>query len=430
MRDDGIGGIVSSLVAFDPDVAERDELGRVLGDLNRVSGWVEHAKVRVARRLRELNDAGRSESPANALMDEGRRSGREAKATEERERVCSEYAGFEDALATGAISPDHVDALSRLTRGLTDVERCDLHAVADDLLASAANDWVSEFERKTKQTIDAIKHTHRPDNDVDELDRQREQSHVKRWTDRGSGMKMTLLALDPLRDAAFHIAVDAQLARLRHSDANAKTPFAQLQVEAVVAAVSAGSAARRLPEIIAHVDATSLRHGRHAHTLCETIAGQALPVGTVQRLCCEAVLTAVIVEADGTVRNVAGERRTANRAQRRALAAMHRTCAHPHCAVSFEQCRIHHIVFWSLGGRTLIDNLLPLCETHHHLVHEGGWRVTMTPDRICTWVRPDGTTWWSGPAIDRTRRQPSGAATPTAIAASVDAAEWRQPSLC
>ena len=191
---------------------------------------------------------------------------------------------------------------------------------------------------------------------------------------------MTLLALDPLRDAALHSVIDAQLAVLRQDPANNNVPFEQLRVEAVLAAVSERSGQLRVPEIVLHLDAKTACEGRHEHTLSETIDGVAVPVATVQRFCCEAVVTAVIVDADGTVRNLA-EQRTANRHQRRALAAMYSTCAHPHCEVGFSNCRMHHIVWWTRGGQTTLANLLPLCETHHHLVHEGGWNLTMTADR-------------------------------------------------
>ena len=52
-----------------------------------------------------------------------------------------------------------------------------------------------------------------------------------------------------------------------------------------------------------------------------------------------------------------------------------------------------------------IDNLLPLCERHHHLVHEGGWTLTMTAGRVATWSRPDGAVHHSGQTIDRTGHQ-------------------------
>ena len=38
---------------------------------------------------------------------------------------------------------------------------------------------------------------------------------------------------------------------------------------------------------------------------------------------------------------------------RRLLAAMYRTCAHPHCQVGFSQCRIHHIDWFANGGHTV-----------------------------------------------------------------------------
>lgn len=37
----------------------------------------------------------------------------------------------------------------------------------------------------------------------------------------------------------------------------------------------------------------------------------------------------------------------------------------------------------------------------HHLVHEGGWTLTMTPDRTATWTRPDGQAYWTGSLNDR-----------------------------
>ena len=116
----------------------------------------------------------------------------------------------------------------------------------------------------------------------------------------------------------------------------------------------------------------------------------------------DATMLAVTLGPNGEVLDVGRERRTANRAQRRALRAMYRTCAHPHCSVAFDRCRIHHIIWWTNHGLTDLHNLLPLCEQHHHLVHEGHWTLTMTPDRIATWTRPDGTIWHTGPTINRT----------------------------
>ena len=193
---------------------------------------------------------------------------------------------------------------------------------------------------------------------------------------------------------------------------------------------------QRVPEVSVLIDANTLCNVNHPDTICETSNGTILPVSTVQRMCCDATMLAITLGPDGEVLDVGREHRTATRPQRRALRAMYRTCAHPHCTVTFDRCRIHHIIWWTNNGPTDLDNLLPLCEQHHHLVHEGHWTLTITPDRTATWIRPDGTHWHTGPTINRTQpnkqqrrngeparpgpdRPPAGPPT-----------EYRQPSLC
>ena len=100
-------------------------------------------------------------------------------------------------------------------------------------------------------------------------------------------------------------------------------------------------------------------------------------------------VTEAMLEPHRSTRTV----RTASRQQRRMLAAMYSRCAHPHCEVAFSQCRIHHVLWWTKGGKTVRANLLPLCEQHHHLVHEGGWDLAIDHQRRVTWSRPDGTVW-------------------------------------
>jgi hypothetical protein len=48
-------------------------------------------------------------------------------------------------------------------------------------------------------------------------------------------------------------------------------------------------------------------------------------------------------------------------------------------------------------GLTNIDNLVPLCRRHHHLVHEGGWKLHLDADRTLTVTQPDGHTTIHGP---------------------------------
>jgi hypothetical protein len=87
---------------------------------------------------------------------------------------------------------------------------------------------------------------------------------------------------------------------------------------------------------------------------------------------------------------------------------MYGNCGWPGCHVAFQHCRIHHLDDWTNGGDTNLDNLIGLCSTHHHLVHEGGWTLTMRPDRTITLTRPDGTLHYHGPSINR-HPPPTGA---------------------
>ncbi len=76
--------------------------------------------------------------------------------------------------------------------------------------------------------------------------------------------------------------------------------------------------------------------------------------------------------------------------------------------MTFEHCQIHHVIFWRFNGRTDISNLVPVCSKHHHLAHEGGWTLTMTPDRTVTWTRPDGTIHSTHNTINRTAWRGAG----------------------
>lgn len=161
-------------------------------------------------------------------------------------------------------------------------------------------------------------------------------------------------------------------------------------------------ASATVPEICVVTTLDRLIEDGCDHGLCETSDGTMLPAASLRRMLCDALVYPVVLGGEGELVDSGRRERTVNRAQRRALRAMHRTCAHPGCAVGFDSCRIHHVRWWTRDrGPTDIDNLLPLCESHHHVVHEGGWSLTMTPDRVATWIRPDGTVWITAATVDR-----------------------------
>ena len=149
------------------------------------------------------------------------------------------------------------------------------------------------------------------------------------------------------------------------------------------------------------VDAVTLADRSHEHTVCETFDGQPIPPESVRRIACDAVIIPIVVNAAGVVLDHGHGRRMATIEQRRALRAMYRSCGFPDCTVRFGDCEVHHVIEWvQHRGPTNLDNLLPLCNQHHHLVHEGGWHLELFPDRRLIVRRPDGTVLFDGSTVD------------------------------
>ena len=187
--------------------------------------------------------------------------------------------------------------------------------------------------------------------------------------------------------------------------------FDHLKTDALVGLITgARTTGHRVPDLTLLSDARTMRDGPHERTVCETGDGQPLPVETVRRLGCDATITPVTLDDDAVPLTMGRTRRLATADQRRALRVMYRTCGFPGCQVRFEDCRIHHVTWWEHLGATNMENLLPLCERHHHHVHEGGWTLTLKPDRTITLRRPDGTLHHEGSTTDEPRPPPASAA--------------------
>ena len=388
----------------DPDVLDSDELSVYLDAVSQVRAWCDARQVRATRRQRQLAVEGRATEPEHALSNHGRQSSKDAKAAAEREQVCTAMPGFEDALDNGAVTAGHVDAIASATRHLDDTERAEFVGEADTLLGEARDQGVDRFAKGCRDLAKSIRARHNAQAAEDELERQRKQSKVTRWVDDTTGMHKTLIECDPVTDRAIWAAVQTARGRLRRRDqqtGGARTSWDRLTVDAVVDAVTNGAGVNGT--LVVHVDLGELTESMSgAVGLCETDSGVPVPISTMRRLACDADIIPVVLDGDGVALDQGRAKRLATPEQRTAIEAMHTTCVHPDCSVSIDDCRIHHTTPWQYGGRTDLADLAPVCETHHHLVHEGGWELTITPDRTATWTRPDGTVYWTGPTNNRT----------------------------
>ena len=383
----------------DPDTLDAPGLAEYTANVARLKAWCDARQVRASRRQRALAAAGAAADPRDTLSRHGRQSGKEAAAANEREVVCTSMPGFEEALADGSVSAGHVDAVAAATRNLDAEAKAEFVGEAESLLDDATRQGVDTFARNCRDLARSIRNRHDARSDVDELERQRAASKASRWIDRETGMHKTLIEMDPESDRRFWSAVQRQRNLIRARTTNRQVSWDRLTVDAVVEAVSSADGSGRVPSLAVHVTLDRLTDG--APGLCECDDGTPLPVDTVRRLACEGDLIPVVLDGRGVVLDQGRAKRLATAEQRTAIEATQRTCSHPDCTVTIDDCRIHHLDPWGRGGRTDLARLAPLCEVHHHLVHEGGWSFDMTPDRVATWTRPDGTTYWSGPINDR-----------------------------
>ena len=173
MDDNGVRNTLDSLLAADPDVMDRDQLAGLVSQLGRVRSWCAAAEIRISRRTRQLASEGRSESAAALLSDSGRCSSKDAHTASERETICGAMPAFEDALATGAVSAAHVDALAAATRNLDEQLLAEFIACEADLLSDAGNQRVETFERGCRDLARHLAAQAQANSDAEELDTQR-----------------------------------------------------------------------------------------------------------------------------------------------------------------------------------------------------------------------------------------------------------------
>jgi len=414
MFDSGVERAVRDLANTELSRCDAAGLAVLVTMSGRVRSWLDAVDVAIAQRAGQLAASGVAPCPSDVVADHGRRTARDAGAVARRAGACDLLPDVHAALAAGDLSAGHVDAIARTAANLDDTARTHLAALQSELIAKASTSTVQEFSRDMTRLERILSR----DDGLSKQARNRRHRHVRRWVDRTTGMCHTHLQLDAETDARVAAPLDAAIAAATTRQQDPNLTFDQLQADTLVELITrpdtapapAGAETRRVPEVIVLIDLDTLRHGLHDHGIAETADGNPLPADTIRRMCCDADIIPAVLNAHGATIDVGRERRVATRHQRRALRAMHTTCAHPDCTVRFDNCQIHHVVPWEHGGPSDLANLLPLCTTHHHHVHEGGWTLTLNPDRTIELRRPDHTTHHTGTTITRA---PTGLTTTT-----------------
>ena len=377
---------LTAVLACDAATRGLAELVGVLGSVRRLRGLLDSAEAGINLRLSELNDQGKAAPASDELARNAHLSAKEAARRERRAKALAKTKAFGDALATGAVSAEHADVLADLTSKSTESVKASFFDLDQELATKAASLSPERFARHCRSVIANLER----DEGIERNRQQRRETYLSISTQR-DGMYRIHGLLHPELGEQVTKALDTQVAALVPDNRDG-LDRGQLTAVALGNLIAGGHQATRPVEadVLVVCDHTTLTHGLHDDSICETDSGAILPPDTIRRLCCNGRITPILL-VDGIPVNVGREQRLANRAQRRALRGLYRTCAFTGCETPFPRCEIHHLVPWEIGGRTDLANLLPLCSRHHHLVHELGWRLELAPDRELTIRQPDAT---------------------------------------
>lgn len=105
-------------------------------------------------------------------------------------------------------------------------------------------------------------------------------------------------------------------------------------------------------------------------------AAEPLPFSAIDQILCDSTRQPVILGDGGEVLALGRTQRPFSRAQKRAIIARDGpTCLE--CDIPASAAEVHHVIPWSEGGTTDVDNGVILCWYDHRKMHAGDWRIEM-----------------------------------------------------
>ena len=381
------------------DSAEREQLEAAMRGISRLEAWLAGTKAAITSKL-----SAQVSFPEKTIADCTRGTTRDAINDRARADTLDASPSLADALDHARVTAGHVDAVTKATTSLDTEQRDELLDRLDGgLLDVAEVATIAEWRRRLAMEVKSIQR----DDGIDRFERQQRATSVRTWTD-GEGMWCLSGRFDPVTGVKLSAALDTAVNTLFAEQTPSTCPTdpvdkqRHLSALALARLVDGGVGGGRpgRPEYVVVVDSSqsdgaggpAVDWGIPVEVPGRVVAEMS-GVGDVQAV---VVRNGVVLHAPGRL-DLGRTTRLANRAQRRALRALYATCAIPGCAVRYDRCKLHHIIWWRHGGRTDLDNLLPVCTHHHTKIHDGGWEVSLDSNRELTIRFPDGTIHNTGP---------------------------------
>ena len=360
----------------------------LMAEIRRSERALTAIKVKIGQRSDELAKTNAGPDASETFSGQGDVSNKAARSDTNRSRTAKDIPEAGDALDNGDIGGEHLDALDRARKSIEPQLRELFDQCAGDLVNRSGSSPVDAFNKQVRRLADQITNDH----GLATAQRQRAAAEFRSWTDR-NGMGQVRGQFDPelltrLTDAIASEA--AAMAKQAKAEGEDVTFGPHLDALALIELVSHGNGIKGRADITVIVDANTILNGPHDHTVRETVDGRELALETIKRLCCDANVRSVRLDAEGKPIDVGRQYRTATHHQWAALKAIYSTCGWANCDRPISWCQAHHITEWKHGGLTDLDNLVPLCSRHHHSVHEGQWAIKLLPDRTLRIFQPSG----------------------------------------
>jgi hypothetical protein len=213
-----------------------------------------------------------------------------------------------------------------------------------------------------------------------------------RFTDSGDGTLYVKGAFDSAGGATIRTALEPYAQPNGDSDGrNLERRQADAWIELSAHALDTGSVPQH-GSVRPHVQVTTTLETLQG--LIGSPAGElalSLPISskTVQRIACDSSVTRVLLGADSAVIDAGRAKRVVPSGTRRVLDARDRHCRWPGCERPASWSAAHHIRHWAQGGKTDLSNMVLLCQHHHWMVHEGGWRLSLAADGRVLSIPPE-----------------------------------------
>jgi len=297
-----------------------------------------------------------------------------------------------EAVACGAVNLDQADtvtrALARIPAEVGVVIREQAAAKLVELCAELDADLLNQVGQRILSLV--------APQVADELDRraaEREAARAEReryftMTPDGVGVRLSG-RLTPEGAAVVRAAIDPLCTPTSLDERSAEQRRADALVDVcrlALATTDPPDNGGDRPQVVVGIDFDAVTKQLGIGTLDN---GDRITPEAARRMACDASIVPLVLNGRGQPLDVGRSRRTVPGPMRRAVVARDRGCSFPACDRDARWADAHHVIPWSYGGPTALDNLLLVCRYHHGELHEpNSWTVFIDTDGLPTYIPP------------------------------------------